>query len=877
MTFKLRDYQQRCVDLTLAALDNHDDAAPIVSAATGSGKSVVVSALADELLTRSPGAGRVLVATHRAELVQQNHAKLPRHLKGSIYSASLGKKDLHGQVIFANVQSIQKNWTKLPRIQALLIDEAHFASKGYFDFIENVRKVSPHMRTIGLTATPYSGSGVWLHMLPKHRIFSGISVEVGIGELLSKGYLAPLTPYRTNARLKVDDVRVDARTGDFAQDQLQAAVDVPELVLDCAAEIKAIFAERKSVLVFCSGVEHTKHVAAALGHEAKVVLADTPMNERMSIVESFKAGKIKYLCACEVLLVGFDAPRTDGIACLRPSRSPLVWVQLCLDMETEILTSHGWKNADTMRVGDCALALDEVTGKGVWSPVEEVVRRPMSPDEQWVEYNAPRANFRVTDQHRMIYEAATWRNGFEKRSGPAIEMAQLKNGVRMPTAVHIDQPGVPLTDDELWFIGMMMTDGTWGHVRAEISQSERHPEIIERIERTLNNMGVPWTKTELAPPRAGSVIKSRNRRWCYRMPMNLSKGGRSGVGYLRPYLDKDVAPALFAMSKQQFATMLSGVWDGDGFKTAKCPSADWTPRSLTICTSRKVAADRLQALGVMNGYTVHLRIEHAHSVGRKPMCILTFTDKDWRNVGGSGDRPQIEVKPATNEEVWCVRTTADTIVTRRHGKVTVMGNCGRGMRPFPGKQDCLVADFCGNADHFGPVDEIEGRPPQNSKGEAPTRVCDGCFNIILACLRKCPHCGMEYEFEEHQRHLDPNTGLLISGVIKNPDGSRTYPVDRVEYRRETTNAGDPALVAEYFAPNRTSPVATDYYNIWHHKASVAQRDGEKWLRRLAIPGGIPTNVVEALVRAQFGALKVPSSVTIAPGSIYPIRFGAPTT
>lgn len=28
MTFKLRDYQQRCVDLTLAALDNHDELHP---------------------------------------------------------------------------------------------------------------------------------------------------------------------------------------------------------------------------------------------------------------------------------------------------------------------------------------------------------------------------------------------------------------------------------------------------------------------------------------------------------------------------------------------------------------------------------------------------------------------------------------------------------------------------------------------------------------------------------------------------------------------------------------------------------------------------------------------------------------------------------
>lgn len=531
MTFKLRDYQQRCVDLTLAALDNHDDAAPIVSAATGSGKSVIIGALADAIIGRSPAMGKVLVVTHRAELVAQNHDKLPRHLKGAIFSASLGKKSVAGDVIFANIQSITRAWHKLPRLQAILIDECHVASKLYAEFIENVKKVSPHARVVGLTATPFNGLGVWLHMLPRHRIFTGICVEVGIGELLDQGFLTALTPYRAATRLNTEGVRVDTRTGDFNAGALQRAVDVPELVASAAAEIRIIFAERNSVLVFCTGVEHTRNVAKAIGPEAAVVLGDTPMGERTRIIEAFRAGKIKYLCACEVLLVGFDAPRTDGIACLRPSQSPLIWIQLL----------------------------------------------------------------------------------------------------------------------------------------------------------------------------------------------------------------------------------------------------------------------------------------------------------------------------------------------------------GRAMRPAPGKSDALVADFCGNADHFGPVDEIEGRPPQNSKGEAPTRVCDGCFNIILACLRKCPHCGMEYEFEEHQRHLDPNTGLLISGVVKNPDGSRTYPVDRVEYRRETTNAGDPALVAEYFAPNRITPVATEYYNIWHHKASVAQRDGEKWLRRLAIPGGIPTNVVEALVRAQFGALKVPSSVTIAPGSIYPIRFGAPTT
>lgn len=524
-----RPYQQRAADLAIGALDQSETAAPIVAAACGAGKSVIISVIADALMRASMSAGRILVVTHRAELVAQNHDKLPRHLKGSIFSATIGKKDVTGDVIFANIQSIQRQWHKLPRLQAILIDECHVAGKMYAEFIANVRRVSPHVRVVGLTATPYSGSGVWLHMLPTNRIFTGISSEVGIGELLSQGHLCPLTPYRTDARLSTEGVRLDVRTGDFAQNQLQAAVDVPELVQSCADEIRQIFAERKSVLVFCSGVEHAHHVATALG--GAVVTGETPKGERSEIVARFRTGKLKYLCSVDVLTTGFDAPNTDGIANLRPSRSPLIWSQLL----------------------------------------------------------------------------------------------------------------------------------------------------------------------------------------------------------------------------------------------------------------------------------------------------------------------------------------------------------GRGMRPHELKSDCVVADFTDNSEFFPPLDEIEGRPPQNSKGEAPTRVCDGCFNIILACLRKCPHCGMEYEFEEHQRRLDPNTGLLISGVVKNPDGSRTYPVDRVEYRRETTNAGDPALVAEYFAPNRITPVATEYYNIWHHKASVAQRDGEKWLRRLAIPGGIPTNVVEALVRAQFGALKVPSSVTIAPGSIYPIRFGAPTT
>jgi DNA repair protein RadD len=182
------------------------------------------------------------------------------------------------------------------------------------------------------------------------------------------------------------------------------------------------------------------------------------------------------------------------------------------------------------------------------------------------------------------------------------------------------------------------------------------------------------------------------------------------------------------------------------------------------------------------------------------------------------------------------------------------------MRLHPGKDNCLVADFVGNVERHGPIDEIEGQAPKLKLGEAPTKMCDECYSLILAGLRICPVCGYEFEFQSKPgQTYDPDTGLLLSGVVKNEDGSRTYPVERVDYEIRTTKNGAPALVANYLSPHRTTPVATDYYNLWHHNASAAQRDALRWLRRQAREGGsVPLTAQEALARAEMGALRIPA-------------------
>ena len=408
----------------------------------------------------------------------------------------------------------------------------------------------------------------------------------------------------------------------------------------------------------------------------------------------------------------------------------------------------------------------------------------MQPDESWVEYDAPRANFRVTDRHRMIFEGSNETGGF--KISTAREMAVCKGGAKTPTAVHIAQAGVPLTDDELYFIGMMMTDGTWTAMGGSISQSERHPAIIERIEAALKGCGIGYAKRRVIP-QVGAIIVERNPRWVFHFSAGKPKPngalgrpmcgneakepytfvtGVTGYRHLMPFMDKDFAPALMQISRAQLVKLLEGIWDGDGSKKL---NVGYEPKTLEICSARRPMLDRLQALCAIHGMTANLRCENGSSRAT-PIYFLSITDKPWRSCGGyaptgknggiaRNPRPQIEIKPATKERVWCVETEHGTIVTRRRGKVTVMGNCqiiGRGLRTADGKDFLTIFDHSDTHTRLGMVDEIDHKAlslAKAGKSEADEdeedsvetiklpEPCAACGCLVPPASRECPACG----------------------------------------------------------------------------------------------------------------------------------------
>ncbi|WP_430900527.1 MULTISPECIES: DEAD/DEAH box helicase [unclassified Paraflavitalea] len=76
--------------------------------------------------------------------------------------------------------------------------------------------------------------------------------------------------------------------------------------------------------------------------------------------------------------------------------------------------------------------------------------------------------------------------------------------------------------------------------------------------------------------------------------------------------------------------------------------------------------------------------------------------------------------------------------------------CGRGSRPYPGKQSFTIVDLGENAIAHGdwshPHDwrAIFHNPPEvKADGEAPVKSCQGCHRLIhLSCIT-CPNCGFE--------------------------------------------------------------------------------------------------------------------------------------
>lgn len=333
MTPTLRGYQSEAIQATYDWLAGNDGNALIVLP-TGTGKSLVLAGICRDALDGWPDT-RILILSQVRELLVQDYATLLRlwpEAPAGLYSAGLNRREISAQVLVAGIQSIYRNAYRVQRCDILLIDEAHLIGRTeggmYRQFIRDLRSINPHMRVIGLTATPYRTDSGLLHE-GDDRIFDGIAYEASMLRMIEQGYLCEVRAKSTATKLDVSGV--GTRGGEFIAADLEAAVDVEEITRAAVAEIVTAGQARGSWLVFCAGVKHAEHVRDAIrehGILCETVAGDTPTAQRDRILSDFKAGRLRALTNMGVLTTGFDAPGVDLIAFLRPTKSLALYVQM---------------------------------------------------------------------------------------------------------------------------------------------------------------------------------------------------------------------------------------------------------------------------------------------------------------------------------------------------------------------------------------------------------------------------------------------------------------------------------------------------------------------------------------------------------------------
>lgn len=788
----LRPYQLAALE-SLRANIRRGIKRQILMIATGGGKTSVAA----EMITTAVSRGRrVLFVAHRRELIDQCSARLDQFgIEHGVIMAGHPRYQPMHPVQVASIQTLIRRDPK-PHADLVIIDEAH-RSRG--SSYERTLQCYPTAPVVGLSATPWRMDGRGLG-----ELFEEIVVGATTGELIRQGHLVPFTGYAYDAP---DLSHVESRGGDYDEHGLELVMGGVRLLGNIVGQWQAHAAGLRTV-VFAVTVAHSHEIVErfrAAGVAAEHLDGETPIDERAGILSRLASGETKVVSNCAVL---------------------------CLDEQTEILTSAGWVGIDAMTEKHRVANWDD--GAVTFEEPSEVIRRDRVPGERMVSLQSGRFDLRVTEGHALLYRTKMDGRFLKAPARDLIDRAiELPVcGDAAPLDLAVEQPaslserrrrrliiqtahnirkleGWPsetsheeaarridrkygllrrgpseLSLDECRLIGFWIGDGSvaklkTGGVEYKIAQSTVYPRIIQWFDGVLSRLGIDVVKRTMP---ANGTRPNPVVTWSIGRGTGGGTQQREGLFALEPYLKKDGTDLFWGLNSSQFDALIEGYWMADGFhgREAVLP----TSRAIVICGIGRPLFDLLQAIASVRGYKASITLgrNHIKNPAYKKLWHLSLVRRRHHDV--ARDRLCIE-SGWHPERVWCVRTRTKNIITRRNGRVLVMGNCegwdcpavevcvlarptksvglylqmvGRALRPSPGKAVARIHDHAGCIVQHGPPDYERnyaldadvrvGR--KNGDKPPPLHTCRGCF-AIYPPAPACPSCG--YVDEKLARRL----------------------------------------------------------------------------------------------------------------------------
>lgn len=322
--FTPRPYQTEAIDKGIAFFNEKKNYNAFEILPTGSGKSVVIANIANDL------EGRTLVFQPSKEILEQNFKKYISYgNRAGIYSASAGHKFIE-KVTFATIGSVIRKKHLFKDVKHIIVDECHLVNAKDGMYNEFIRSIG--CKVLGLTATPYrltaSFEGAMLKFINRTNphIFNKCLYYIQNSTLFDAGHLAKLEYYDISV---VDRTRLQMNSSgtdftDASVKQYYREIKFADKIIDNA---NRMLRKRRNLLVFCTLISEAKEVAAGIPG-AVVLTGETDDSTRNKILTQFKAGVIRCVINVGVLTTGFDYPELEAVLMARSTMSLALYYQI---------------------------------------------------------------------------------------------------------------------------------------------------------------------------------------------------------------------------------------------------------------------------------------------------------------------------------------------------------------------------------------------------------------------------------------------------------------------------------------------------------------------------------------------------------------------
>ena len=334
-TLKPNSMQEQFIVNLKKMLAKGEDRVLLISS-TGTGKTY-----ASAFAMRECGFKRVLFLVHRGQLARQSRESYRMVFDDSVSMGLVGagSSEYDRDYVFATVQTLNRDRHlfkyEKDAFDCIILDEAHHSSAGTYQKVMNYFR--PKL-FLGMTATPdkmddnQEGKNIY-------EIFNyQLALEIRLGQAMENNLLCPFHYFGITEISAVDEEKISGRRlspEDFRR--LTSDARVQHIIEQ--AEYFGYSGDRVKGLVFCSRIDESEELSRkfnSLGYRTIALNGSASEEERIDAFERLAMDEseadanhrpLDYIFSVEILNEGVDIVEVNQVIMLRPTQSPIVFIQ----------------------------------------------------------------------------------------------------------------------------------------------------------------------------------------------------------------------------------------------------------------------------------------------------------------------------------------------------------------------------------------------------------------------------------------------------------------------------------------------------------------------------------------------------------------------